>query len=52
MPDALNYLSGKDIKSKDILLVDNKKNNDNKTKVKDEFNQKDLFYILRKDTKQ
>jgi ribonuclease HI len=47
MPDALNYLSGKDIKSKDILLVDNKKKNDTKTKVKDEFNQKDLFYAVR-----
>ena len=27
MPDALNYLSGKDIKSKGILLVDNKPKN-------------------------
>lgn len=46
MSDALNYLSGKDIKSKGILLVDNKPKDETK-RVKDEFNLKDLFYAVR-----
>jgi ribonuclease HI len=46
MPDALNYLSGKDIKPKNILLVDNNLKND-KIKVKEEFNTKDKFYAVR-----
>lgn len=47
MIDAMNYLSGKDIKSKDILLVDNKTDKNKKTKVKDDFNLKDNFYAVR-----
>ena len=47
MIDAMNYLSGKDIKSKDILLVDNNKK-ETKTRVKDDFSsKKDAFYAVR-----
>jgi len=47
MIDAMNYLSGKDIKSKDILLVDNNKK-EVKTRVKEDFSsKKDAFYAVR-----
>ena len=47
MIDAMKYLSGKDIKSKDVKLFDNQEKNIKKTKVKDDFNPKDLYYAVR-----
>jgi len=47
MGDALAYLSGKDTKQKDVILVDHRQPTDKKTKKKDDFNPKDKFYAVR-----
>jgi ribonuclease HI len=50
MPDAMNYLSGKNIIQKNVLLIDDTLNNNkikNNKKIKEEFNLKDKFYAVR-----
>jgi ribonuclease HI len=48
MIDAMNYCAGKDVKSKDVLLIDNKKEVKIKTKLSDDFsNKKDSYYAVR-----
>ncbi len=47
MIDAMNYLSGKDVKNKDVKLFDNSVKETKKTKAKDDFNPKDVFYAVR-----
>ena len=48
MGDAMNYLSGKDIKDKNIpLIVSKPEDKKGDKKLKEEFNPKDKFYAVR-----